>query len=205
MFDWSYILDFWFGELDDDGLPSREKRDQWFAASRALDREIRQRFLSLVLVASEDGLSHWRHDPRGALAEIILLDQFPRNIYRRTRMAFEYDGAARKRCREGLKQGLDTLLEPVMRGFFYMPLQHSERLQDQETALELYEQLAALGQNPRLKQFLNNFLRFARYHHEIIARFGRFPHRNAILGRSSTPEEEAFLGDGASHFGQGES
>lgn len=200
MFDWKEVLDFWFGELDESGLPEPVYQRRWFAADRRFDQEIRRRFLSLALFASEEGLDHWRAEPGGALAEILLLDQFPRNIYRGGALAFEQDVLARKRCREAMQRGQDVSLPLIQRAFVYMPLQHSERREDQDLSVECYEQLVASAEG-KLKELLAGFLKSAREHRDIIHRFGRFPHRNRALGRTSTPGEEAFLASGPS-FGQ---
>lgn len=200
MFDWKEILDFWFGELDELGLPDRFHRNRWFRSDRKFDQELRRRFLSLVLFASEQGLDHWRTEPGGALAEILLLDQFSRNIFRGGAMAFEQDALARKLCREAMHKGQDMALVPVQRAFLYMPLQHSERLEDQDLSVECYGQLEATT-NGILGDFMNSFLESAEEHRAIIRRFKRFPHRNRALGRTSTPEETAYLQGGKS-FGQ---
>ncbi len=200
MFDWKDILDFWFGALDGDGLPAPEYRKRWFQADRAFDQEIRRRFLSMVLFASEGGLEHWRDDPGGALAEIILLDQFSRNIYRGSSLAFEQDPLARRLCRQAMSRGQDMSLAPVLRAFMYMPLQHSERLQDQELAVECYEQMVAANSGPS-RELLDGFARSAREHREIIRTYNRFPYRNKVLGRKSKAKEEEYLNTGK-RFGQ---
>src|SRR5690554_5744565 len=200
MFDWKEILDFWFGEFDENGLPDSEHRNRWFRSSRKFDQEIRRRFLSMVLFASEEGLDHWRKTPGGRLAEIILLDQFSRNIYRGGALAFEQDKQANKLCKEAMRKGSDVALLPVQRVFMYMPLQHSERLDDQVLAVECYEQLVATASG-ELQDFLRGSLHAAREHHEIIKRFGRFPHRNQALGRASTEAEKEYL-DTANQYGQ---
>jgi len=200
MFDWKEILDFWFGELDAQGLPDSDHRNKWFRSDRKFDQEIRRRFLSMVLFASEQGLEHWRKEAGGILAEIILLDQFSRNIFRGAAMAFDQDRQARKLCRQAMEKGQDMLLPPVQRAFLYMPLQHSERKADQDLAVECYEQLARSTQGI-LGDFMASFVQSAGDHREIIARFGRFPHRNKALGRTSTPEEAAYL-QGGKRFGQ---
>lgn len=201
MFNWRFVLDFWFGHLDDDGLPDALCRKRWFRASKTFDWEIRRRFLSMVLVASEDGLDGWRSEPGGALAEILLLDQFTRNIHRGTALAFSNDRLARRLCLEGLDQGRDVSLPPIMRAFFYMPLQHSERLQDQERVIGLYDQLVAQSEG-ELRALLQGFLESARNHAEIVQNFGRFPHRNRLLGRTSTSDERQYLEEGGARFGQ---
>ncbi|PPK52179.1 DUF924 family protein [Marinobacter persicus] len=200
MFDWQELLDFWFGPLDESGLPDAEHRNRWFRSDRRFDQEIRRRFLSLVLFASEQGLAHWREQPGGALAEILLLDQFSRNIYRGVALAFENDALACKLCKRAMERGQDQALPAVQRAFLYMPLQHSEKSKDQDLSVECYEQLAA-SHSGILGDFLNSFLASARDHHRIITRFGRFPHRNRALERRSTPEEEEYL-KGASSYGQ---
>jgi uncharacterized protein (DUF924 family) len=200
MFDWKELLDFWFGSLDEHGLPDAYHRNRWFRADRSFDQELRRRFMSLVLFASEQGLDHWRDQPGGALAEIILLDQFSRNIYRGAAMAYENDPVARKLCARAMERGQDQALPGVQRAFLYMPLQHSERMKDQNLSVECYQQLAA-SCGGLLGDFLESFVQSARDHREIIEHFGRFPHRNRALGRQSTPEEEDYL-KGASSYGQ---
>lgn len=200
MFDWKEILDFWFGELNDQGVPDSDHRSRWFRSDRKFDQEIRRRFLSLVLFASEQGVSHWRSEPGGILAEILLLDQFSRNIFRGSAMAFDQDTQARKLCRQAMTRGQDMSLSPVQRAFLYMPLQHSERLEDQNVSVECYEQLAA-SCSDILGDFMESFAQSARDHRDIIQRFSRFPHRNKALGRSSTDDEKAYL-QGGKRFGQ---
>lgn len=201
MFGWQDVLDFWFGDLDDDGIPDAFHRNRWFRSSRSFDQEIRRRFLSLVVVASENGLQAWRASAGGRLAELLLLDQFTRNIHRGGALAFAADSLARRLCHEGLKEGRDMDLPAVQRAFFYMPLQHSERLADQELAVDLYHQLLASHDGP-LRALLEGFWVSAREHRDIIRRFGRFPHRNGVLKRSATPEEAEYLGQGGARFGQ---
>lgn len=200
MFDWNEILDFWFGELDEHGLPDSFHRNRWFISTRKFDQEIRRRFLSMVLLASENGLQHWRSRAGGALAEIILLDQFTRNIYRGSALAFDNDGLARRLCRKAMEKGQDMELVPIQRAFLYMPLQHSERLEDQELAVECYEQLTAANEG-LLGDFMGSFLQSAQDHRDVIRRFGRFPHRNVALKRASTAEELDYLRHGK-RYGQ---
>ncbi|PXX91699.1 DUF924 domain-containing protein [Marinobacter vulgaris] len=200
MFDWKEILDFWFGELDEHGLPDSEHRNRWFRSSRAFDQEIRRRFISMVLFASEDGLRHWRRVPGGALAEIILLDQFSRNIHRGGALAFDNDKLAVQLCKSAMRSGHDMALPPVQRAFLYMPLQHSEKMEDQNLAVDCYEQLAS-ATGGIAGDFMSSFLQSAKDHREIIRRFGRFPHRNQALKRTSSTDEEAYLKSGK-RFGQ---
>ncbi len=200
MFDWKELLDYWFGPLDEQGLPDAFHRNRWFRSDRKFDQEIRRRFLSLVLCASEEGLEHWRTAAGGALAEILLLDQFTRNIFRGGALAFEHDRLARQLCRRAMDQRQDVELPAVQRAFLYMPFQHSEKIRDQELSVECYRQLAA-SHSGLLGDFLGSFLQSARDHHDIIARFGRFPHRNRALGRKSTEAELEYL-EGGKRFGQ---
>ncbi|MDP4548932.1 DUF924 family protein [Marinobacter sp. MDS2] len=200
MFDWKELLDFWFGELDEQGLPDTFHRNRWFRSDRAFDQEIRRRFMSLVVFASEQGLENWRAQAGGALAEIILLDQFTRNIYRGTSLAFEHDRFARERCKAAMRRGFDVALPSVMRAFMYMPLQHSEKRDDQELSVQCYRQLAAT-ESGLLGEFLESFVQSAEDHRQVILNYGRFPHRNRALGRVSTEEEEAYLRSG-SRYGQ---
>lgn len=200
MFDWKEILDFWFGELDEHGLPDRDHRNRWFRSDRKFDQELRRRFMSMILFASEGGLSHWRSDAGGSLAEIILLDQFSRNVFRGSALAFEQDVLARKLCHQAMRRGQDMELPAVQRAFLYMPLQHSERGEDQALSVECYEQLK-ISTSGLLQEFMASFVQSACDHRDIVARFGRFPHRNRALGRPSTPDEKEYLSAGKT-FGQ---
>jgi len=167
------VLSFWFEEVG----PER-----WFESSPELDETIRQRFGALHDKLASDLPHEVVASPRGALAAAIVLDQFPRNMYRGTAKAFATDDLAIRLARQAIESKVDEHLTPAERLFLYMPFQHSEILADQEHAVMLFK---ALGQE--------NALRYAIEHRDIIARFGRFPHRNRALGRQSTPEEEVFL------------
>jgi len=156
--------------------------------------------LSLVVFASEQGLDHWQKKAGGMLAEILLLDQFSRNIFRGGALAFEQDALARKLCKQGMSKGFDMSLPAIQRVFFYVPLQHSERQEDQLLAIECYEQLIA-STSGSLREFMGQFLQSAVEHQAIITRFRRFPHRNKALGRASTKEESDYLLNGK-RFGQ---
>jgi uncharacterized protein (DUF924 family) len=161
---------------------------RWFAKDDAFDAEIRRRFLPLVVAAQAGGLDGWRQSADGALALMLLLDQFPRNLFRGSPQAFAGDAIARQRADAAIAAGFDRTVAPELRPFFYLPFMHSEALADQERSLELYRILHSEGGTDNRA--------FAQDHHAIIARFGRFPHRNAVLGRSTTPEEQAFLDAG---------
>lgn len=201
MFDWPFILDFWFGPLDDEGVPGKSYREQWFSVNRRFDWGLRRRFSSMVLLASEEGLEHWNREPGGVLAQILLLDQIARNIYRRTPMAFHNDPLAQRLAREGVGRGDDVRLPLIQRAFFYMPYQHAENRELQNESVALYDQLVRTASG-RLRDVLASFLQSAQQHQSIIERFGRFPHRNAALGRASTEAENAYLAGSGQAFGQ---
>lgn len=157
---------------------------RWFRKDENFDAEFRARFLSAHEAAARGQLDAWAHDATGALALLILLDQFPRNAFRGTPRMFATDAVARGIARSALQCGFDSATEPELRNFFYLPFMHSEQLADQDRAVELAGRLGGEA------------LRYALMHRDIIARFGRFPHRNPVLGRDSTPEELRFLDDG---------
>lgn len=174
------VIDFWFRELE----PA-----QWFRRSSALDTEVAERFGAFLDAAGRGELWHWRDSARGRLAEIIVLDQFPRNIHRDTPLAFAFDPTALVLAQEAVAQGADRHLEVAWRAFLFMPYMHSESLVIHSEALRLFDQ-AGLEEN----------LRHERRHLEVLERFGRYPHRNAILGRDSTPAERAYLAQPGSSF-----
>ncbi len=193
------VLEFWFGGALEDGSVIAEKGRSWFHGGDAVDAEIRARFGALHEEAAVGKLDGWLVAPRGRLGLIILIDQFSRNLYRGDARAFAHDSLALGWCREGLAADEDRRLRPIERVFFYLPLEHSEALADQEQAVALFTALRAEVGVALAKPF-DEFLSFAGRHRDIIARFGRFPHRNAILGRVSTAEELAFLKQPGSSF-----
>ncbi len=170
------VLEFWFGA----------DRKRWFRKDEAFDAEIRLRFLALYEKGLRGELDQWQHDPRACLALVILFDQFPRNMFRGTARAFEADARAREAAHAILAKGWDKAMTEDERTFAYLPFEHSESIQDQELSMRLFQG--------------NENLEWARKHWEIIRRFGRFPHRNAALGRQSTPEEIEFLKQPGSGF-----
>lgn len=194
------ILDFWFGPLGPDGFPREDRTTLWFRGGREVDEAIRARFAVDVERAARGERDAWGGTARGRLALILLLDQFPRNLFRGTPQAFAHDARAVAHALAGLAAGQDRELAPVERAFFYLPFEHAEDRALQRRSVEAYENLvrAFPAQAARLRGFLDYAVR----HREIVERFGRFPHRNAILGRASTPEELAFL-ETAERFGQG--
>ena len=172
------VLEFWFrGE---------EERKEWFTKSDAFDEEIRARFLPLHEEAARGELARWKDSPRDCLALIVVLDQFPRNMFRGSPRAFSTDALALEAAKHAVAVGFDKTLNAAERSFVYLPFEHSESLADQETALKLFEGHA-------------NY-EWAHKHWEIVRRFGRFPHRNAVLGRQSTPAEIEFLKEPGSSF-----
>jgi len=197
----SEILDFWFGQNVDHGLPEKDRQARWFSVDPQADELIRSRFSEDLEAAANGQYSHWCSDPSGRLAVIILLDQFSRNIYRGTARAFAYDAQAVELVFEGLELGHDQQLIATHRIFFYMPLEHSERLSHQKRCLELFQQFYS-QYDPAIANTLKGNLAFAQQHLDIIERFGRFPHRNSLLGRVSTAQEVAYLEQTNVHFGQ---
>jgi uncharacterized protein (DUF924 family) len=179
------ILDFWFGAPE--GPEFGTSRDVWFKKDDVFDADIVRRFGDMHAAADAGRYDAWQATPKGSLALIILLDQFPRNMYRGQPASFASDVHARRIARNALAHSFDRGLPPVQRTFVYLPFEHSENIADQRQSLKLFEQLGA-NQD------------YAQRHHDIIARFGRFPHRNVILGRESTPEEIEFLKQPGSGF-----
>jgi len=178
------VLDFWFNEADS---------KDWFERSDAFDAVIRDRFAAAVEMARGGDYSEWDTTPKGCLALIILIDQFSRNLYRDSPEAWSADARALACTRRALDAGHDVALTTDERKFLYMPLMHSEALADQEDCVRLFGELAAGNKD-------DVSLDFAIRHRDIVARFGRFPHRNDVLGRASTDEEVAFLQEPDSSF-----
>jgi uncharacterized protein (DUF924 family) len=159
--------------------------DKWFEKDAAFDAEITRRFLGLWRAAADGRLAAWEETPEGALALVLVLDQFPRNMFRGHARTYECDALARTAAERALARGCDRQVTHAERQFFYLPLMHSEELPDQERCVEL-----ARGYGD------DEFTKYAEQHADIIRRFGRFPHRNPMLGRATTPEEQAFLDGG---------
>ncbi len=199
MHDPDTILQFWFGDSADDAVVAAQQSGLWWSKNARTDTQIRERFEPLVTAAAAGELDDWRATARGWLALIILLDQFPRNIYRDTPAAFALDTSAQKLCIEGLAAGIDQQLRPIQRVFFYLPLEHAEDREYQARSVALFKHLAA-QRPPEQAASFTRFVGYAERHQVIVERFGRFPHRNAILGRSSTPEEIEFLRQPGSSF-----
>jgi uncharacterized protein (DUF924 family) len=194
------VLTFWFGALASADDLDTSKSKLWWGGGPELDAEIKQRFGVRVAEALAGKLEAWRESPRGCLALVILLDQFTRNIGRGTPDAFEGDGAALEVSLEAQKRGFDRELRLIERAFLYMPMMHAEDREMARHSLETFERLskevAALGRS------YPDFRSHAVTHAEIVLRFGRYPHRNDVLGRTPSSEEIAFIAEGGPSFGQ---
>jgi len=190
------VLAFWFGPPGSAPLSSSTK---WWTKDAAFDQEIGARFGSTMTAAAAGELDAWKSTPRGRLALVILLDQFSRNVYRGHARSFAQDARARDLALEALDSGEDRQLEPIERAFLYMPLMHAENADLQRKCIAAFERLCDVAPADLQKYTANN-LDYAKKHAEIIERFGRFPHRNEILGRESTPEEVDFLKQPGSSF-----
>ncbi len=188
------VLQFWFAP---DSSTSEEERfsyrPQWFVKSNHFDNEVREQFLELWQQAKDGSLKSWEETPEGVLALIILLDQMPRKMFRDQPASFETDGKALHLAKQAILKEHDMNLHPVQRWFMYLPFEHSESIRDQEISVELFSELQTLMPDSQV-------LDYAERHRKIIARFGRFPHRNKILQRKSTPEETEFLKQPGSGF-----
>jgi len=201
------VLAFWFGPRSWTPQSLQRRFALWFGdpAQPGLrsqtDEVIRSRFAALVRAAAAGALDAWESSPRRRLALILLLDQFPRSIHRGTAAAFATDPKALSLALTGMQLGADAVLDPVERIFFYMPLQHAESLEVQEESVAAYRRLRDETE-PELRALFDGVSRYAGQHHDIVQRFGRFPHRNAVLGRDPTPEEQAWLAAGSPRFGQ---
>ena len=193
------VLQFWFGDVDELGRSDARHSRRWFTADGAFDREVADRFGETYADVRAGGRDAWLDDPRGRVAFVIVLDQFPRNMFRGTGRMFEGDRQALAAASEGVARHHDQQLSANERSFLYMPFMHSEELAMQDRSVALFTALAA-GAPPALRASLQGSVRYAERHREIIARYGRFPHRNALLGRESTPEENAYIAQPGSGF-----
>lgn len=190
------VLDFWFGPA---GTAPTANYTKWYTKSDAFDREIKDRFEDALELAARGALDGWKATPRGRLALVIVLDQFSRNMFRNTPRAFAQDARACATALEAMAAGDEDILETVPRSFLYMPLEHAEDLELQRKCVEAFTRLRKDAPKD-LEKFASDVLDYAKRHAAIIERFGRFPHRNTILGRSSTPEEVEFLKQPGSSF-----
>ena len=193
------ILRFWFGTATDDVEVAEECGKLWWKKNPQADAGIRERFSAVLDAAANGQRDDWLQDASGRLALIILTDQFSRNMYRDTPRAFATDNLALSWCKDGLEAGADRSLRPIERVFFYVPLEHSESIENQNRCVALFTALAASASEAQRKLF-DGYVDYAVRHRDIIQRFGRFPHRNAILGRQSSAEELEFLQKPGSSF-----
>jgi uncharacterized protein (DUF924 family) len=193
------ILAFWFADAPWDVAAAEARQGFWFDASAETDAQIRDRFGAAMDAAARGELDAWLEAPRSALALVILLDQFPRNVWRGTPRAFATDAQALDCARRAIAAGQLDPLTPVEQSFLLLPFEHAESLAAQRECVALFDRIVA--QAPlEWVPLLEGYAGYARRHHAVIERFGRFPHRNAILGRESTPDEVAYLAGGGETF-----
>jgi uncharacterized protein (DUF924 family) len=196
------ILSFWFKEQELSAPQIDRRMDTWFSEDSVFDHEIEKQFSDDVEAACEGRLNHWAAESHGRLALILLIDQFRRNIHRNTAAAFAMDKLALKLCVEGAMEKKDKGLTPIQLVFFYMPLQHAESRKVQAKSLEVYNRIAETVSATELETFLT-VAQFAELHKDIVDQFGRFPHRNKLLNRENTAEEDEYLAGDTPDFGQG--
>src|SRR5690606_9648702 len=193
------VLAFWFGSGSDDAEVLAERGARWFARDAGFDEDIRRRFAGLRAEAVAGALSGWLGDPHGRLALVLLVDQFARNLLRGDARAFGADSLALAWSREAVDLGIDRALRPIERVFLFLPFEHAESLPEQDRPVALFSELH--DEVPQaLRAAFAQFLDYARRHRDIIVRFGRFPHRNEVLGRASSAAEVAFLAQPGSSF-----
>ncbi|TAL86061.1 MAG: DUF924 domain-containing protein [Rhodanobacter sp.] len=184
------LLEFWFSD---------EASANWFRADATFDDRLRRHFGGLARDAAEGRLDHWSQSPSSWLALLILLDQCPRNLHRHEPGAWAQDVKAQRVALSGISRGDDRQLPPLQRVFAYLPLEHAEDMGLQQRSVALFEALSADVPEDQQQRF-SGFLDYARRHREVVARFGRFPHRNTVLGRTSTPEEVRYLAEPGAGF-----
>lgn len=195
------LLAWWLGEAAREPAAAEARTGFWFGADAAVDAEVRRRFGAAAEEAVQGALDGWAAAPRSALARVLLLDQVPRNAHRGRPEAFASDALALAATRDARTRGFEDALAPVEAAFLLLPYQHAEDLEAQEEGVRAYEALQARVE-PAWRVRVESFAAFAREHRDVVRRFGRFPHRNTILGRASTPDERAFLAGGGATYGQ---
>jgi len=183
------IHDFWFGDLDENGLCTTDRNALWFGADEQTDVTCRVRFGAPLVLALDGNLDSWVNTDRGLIALVVLLDQFSRNIHRGTAQAFGGDPRALALAQDAIASNRHLRLPVIHRVFLYLPLEHSEEFALQNQCVDLFEELMRVGNHPQFA----SFTRYAKSHRDVIAQFGRFPHRNAALGRTSSAGEIAYL------------
>ena len=198
------LLRAWFGADLDDPRSVAERSREWFGGDPSFDDLLRKEFGGLCDAAIRGDLASWRNQARSSLALVIALDQLPRNLFRDSPKAYRYDSAALEASRHAVARGFDAALHPVEAAFVYLPFEHAEASTVQDESIALYRALLARAPVALRGQFAS-YLSYAERHREVIRRFGRFPHRNEVLGRASTPEELAYLRGGGENFAGSES
>lgn len=193
------VLDFWFGVPGPAVDIAARQRALWFAKSAANDQIVIERFAETLVAAGKGELDSWAATPRGRLALIVVLDQFPHHIHRDHGQSFAYDAQSLALAMEMIRRGEDAQLTPIERVFVYLPLEHAESIGMQDLSVALYDKLAHEAAADE-RQLFDSFLDYARKHRDVVARFGRFPHRNELLGRPCTSEEIEFLKQPGSRF-----
>ena len=193
------VLDFWFGDSGTTEEVVARQRKLWFGKSPENDAAVTERFAETLAAASRGELDHWADSPVGRLALLVVLDQFPHHVYRDDAKSFACDPLALKLALDTLRIHDDELVSPLARVFIYLPLEHAEALDVQDLSVALFEKLVREADESE-KAVFEGFLDYARQHRDVVARFGRFPHRNALLGRKSSAEETEFLKQPGSRF-----
>lgn len=203
------VIEYWLGDAVVSAEESKRRSKLWYGFDPEIDRQLSQQFKTSLQQAESGELDSWCDSPEGSLALVILLDQFSRNIYRGTRDAFKNDQKALDIAQTTIENKNDTQLPLIGRAFLYHPFEHSEEIKDQQISVSLFDKLYREGHREGHREGqkdwsaqLKNFLDYAIDHRDIIVQFGRFPHRNAILGRKNTAREEAFLSKDKRTFGQ---
>lgn len=194
------IVDFWLRDAVSDPAAAKARTKVWYGGKSTVDRQIRDQFGETLTLAEKSKLDEWRDSSEGTLALVILLDQFSRNLYRRTGDAFRNDNKALKIAKSAVEQGLDRELSWIGRVFLYHPFHHAESLEAQDQGVELFEEVYREAP-PEWAKLLYTFVDYARGHRDIVRRFGRFPHRNQALERANTIEEDEYL-ETAKRYGQ---
>ena len=194
------LLACWFGSALENHSAARARVELWFRQDAAFDRQLAERFHDLPERGQRGELDAWADTLRHALARVIALDQLPRNLYRGSPRAYGFDAAALAAASDALGRGHDRALDPLEALFLYLPFEHAEELAMQERSVRLFEALQERAPSG-LEPVFAGFTDYARRHYAVVARFGRFPHRNETLGRASTEDERAYLTDGGERFG----
>jgi len=195
------IVQFWFADTANDPARAAARNEFWFKSSSETDALIRERFTPAVEAAAQGELAAWADAPRSALALVLLLDQFPRNMWRGTGRAFAHDPQALTTAQHAVASRYLRQLAPVEQAFLLLPYQHSESVENQRASVRLSDEIT-LAAPPAWRPLMEYYGKFAKQHRDLIERFGRFPHRNRVLWRESTAEEKAYLSTGGATFGQ---